>query len=59
MNLKFVYVAGLKGPQPQLWRGTPTDGAGQSVQPLQSTDITLSLLSKLIPYRKKESDDAA
>ncbi len=53
----FVYVSGLKGPVPQLWKTRPTNGAGASKPPLQEVELPgdyigpLDLLVKLYPYK--------
>lgn len=61
--LIFAYVPGLRGPEPQLWRDKPTNGAGQSKAPLQSielpdtfADLTIGQLTTLYPYKEKTLD---
>lgn len=61
--IAFVYVRGLKGPEPQLWHEAPTNGAGLSTRPLQSVELPdayaalrLDELVKHYPY-KGASDD--
>jgi hypothetical protein len=56
--LTFVYVKGLRGPEPQLWHDKPTNGSGASKSPLQSTELpdsyatlSLDLLAHCYPYK--------
>lgn len=58
MPIIFAYVQGMKGPEPQLWRGAPTNGAGVSKPALQSIELsdiydrlTLGELVTLFPYK--------
>lgn len=54
----FVYVSGLKGPEPQKWHGKPTNGAGVSPTSLQSIELPehyellpLAQLAQLYPFK--------
>ena len=56
--ISFVYVQGLKGPEPQVWHDTPFKAAGAPVTPLQSVELAdiyaglpLSQLETLYPYK--------
>jgi hypothetical protein len=58
MAVFFVYTPGIRGPEPQLWKQKPTNGAGVAKPTLQSeeltdafSELTLDQLSKLYPYK--------
>lgn len=58
MPVTFVYVQGLRGPEPQRWHGPPTNGAGVARRSLQSVELTdaygeltLEQLTRLFPYK--------
>jgi hypothetical protein len=57
--MKFVYVKGLQGPEPQLWPEVPTNGSGQPREYLQCVELTLDTLKKAFPLITKESTDGA
>ncbi|GAB6995251.1 hypothetical protein JQ593_22585 [Bradyrhizobium viridifuturi] len=54
----FVYVQGLKGPEPQVWHEKPFSAAGRPPVPLQEHELTekigkltVSELAILYPYK--------
>lgn len=58
MTIFFVYTQSIKGPVPQKWHNKPTNGAGASPTPLQSTelpdayaDIPIAQLVQLYPFK--------
>lgn len=58
MTFTFVYVSGLKGPEPQLW----DDDIKSSMKPLQShklpkeqQSMPLDELVKLYPFKAEQS----
>ncbi len=64
MSVLFVYVAGLKGPEPQLWAERPKNGAGVSKPTLQEVELPdtyaelpLAQLITLYPYQGKATYD--
>lgn len=57
--ITLAWVQGLRGPEPQLWKVTPTNGAGHSPTPLQSHELPdhygelpLAHLITLFPYKE-------
>lgn len=58
MSVLFVYVQGLRGPEPQRWNGRLTNGAGKAKETLQEielpdtyAELPLQQLVQLYPYK--------
>ena len=54
---QFVYVQGLRGPEPQIWKEPQKDGTGKSKPVLQKHDIldsqaefSIATLMEMYPY---------
>ncbi len=57
----FVYVMGMKGPEPQKWQQLPTNGSGEAKKPLQQHQLSDGLMGLSIeelmwayPYKSLE-----
>ncbi len=57
----FVWIAGLKGPEAQIWHGEPVDGAGKKkaclfIKELEPYEENLNIydLEKIYPYVEKK-----
>lgn len=58
MAVYFVYVRGMRGPEPQRWNNQPTNGAGVQKTPLQCVELPdtyaelpVDQLVTLYPYK--------
>lgn len=63
MSILFVYVPGMRGPEPQRWAEAPKNGAGVAKKPLQSIqlpdtypELPLEQLVQLYPYKGAPND---
>ena len=61
----FVYINGLKGPEPQLWASEPVDDNGKPVkavlfkQKLSSEEEALSLDQLNLKFKDRLAQDAS